>query len=143
MAMISGVKREIIDGVKQKTNYDVADAEEYDVYALCGKLMNVRSASAAEIKRNVVIQKLKETIGLRDKMTYDRTNTLQYKHVILMTDPDNDGAHIIGLFINLLITLWPSLLKVKPPFVSWFKTPLITVCYQNIISVIIIKTPNH
>lgn len=116
MAMISGKR------------YRVKDAEFYDVYALRGKLMNVRNADPRDIKKNKVIQDLKATIGLEDKKSYDGTeDSLRYKHIMLMTDPDNDGAHIKGLFINFLHFFWPSLLKIKPPFLSEFITPLVTV----------------
>jgi len=99
----------------------------YGVFPLKGKLLNVREASAVQLLANEEIKNLKLIIGLKqgeDYSTNDKFNTLRYGHVLLLTDQDTDGTHIKGLLINMLHTLWPSLVKHKT-FVQSLNTPIV------------------
>jgi DNA topoisomerase-2 len=99
----------------------------YGVFPLKGKLLNVREAAASQLLANEEIKNLKLIIGLKQGEDYssdDKFSTLRYGHVLLLTDQDVDGSHIKGLFINMLHSLWPSLVK-KPEFVQSLNTPIV------------------
>jgi hypothetical protein len=42
-------------------------------------------------------------------------SSLRYGRVLVMTDQDDDGAHIKGLIINMFHTLWPQVLAPRLP----------------------------
>ena len=104
--------------------------ENYGVFPLKGKLLNVRGASDQQIQSNVEIKHLMYILGLRWGQTFqseEEVAALRYQHVMIFSDQDLDGHHIAGLVINLLASLWPSLLEVKPDFLERFATPLVKV----------------
>ncbi|KAF0931955.1 hypothetical protein E2562_007456, partial [Oryza meyeriana var. granulata] len=96
----------------------------YGVFALKGKLLNVRDASIDKIVGNLEINHIKKIIGLDHTKVYYNTNDLRYGHIMIMTDQDHDGSHIKGLLINFFHVFWPSLLKI-PTFLVEFVTPLV------------------
>jgi DNA topoisomerase-2 len=99
----------------------------YGVFPLKGKLLNVREASTVQLLANEEIKNLKLIIGLKQGEDYssnEKFNTLRYGHVLLLTDQDTDGTHIKGLLINMLHTLWPSLVKRKT-FIQSLNTPIV------------------
>ena len=105
----------------------VIGRDYYGVFPLKGKLLNVREATSAQLLNNEEIKNLKLIIGLKQGEDYtndDKFNGLRYGHVLLLTDQDVDGSHIKGLFINMLHTLWPSLVKRKE-FVQSLNTPIV------------------
>lgn len=55
----------------------------YGVFALQGKLLNVRNATKEVINKNKQIQQLKIILGLEDGNTFDN---LRYGKVMIMTD---------------------------------------------------------
>jgi DNA topoisomerase-2 len=105
----------------------VIGREYYGVFPLKGKLLNVREAGAAQLLANEEIKSLKMIMGLKQGEDYssdEKFNTLRYGHILLLTDQDVDGSHIKGLFINMLHTLWPSLVK-RESFVQSLNTPIV------------------
>ena len=105
----------------------VVGRDYYGVFPLKGKLLNVREAGAAQLLANEEIKNIKIILGLKqgeDYSTEDKFNTLRYGHVLMLTDQDTDGTHIKGLFINMLHSLWPSLVK-KDSFVQSLNTPIV------------------
>ena len=104
----------------------VVGRDNYGVFPLKGKLLNVREASHASIMGNAEITQLKQIIGLQQGKTYESAASLRYGHVMFMTDQDHDGSHIKGLLINLFATFWPTLLKL-PGFLTEFITPIVKV----------------
>ena len=99
----------------------------YGVFPLKGKLLNVREAAASQLLANEEIKNLKLIIGLKQGEDYtldEKFSTLRYGHVLLLTDQDVDGSHIKGLFINMLHSLWPSLVK-RNEFVQSLNTPIV------------------
>lgn len=104
----------------------VVGREKFGVFPLKGKMLNVRDASRSQILNNEEISNLKKILGLQETKTYDKfpeVDELRYGKVMLMCDQDYDGSHIKGLFINMLHTFWPNLLK--KGFVQEFITPII------------------
>lgn len=103
---------------------EVIGRERFGVFPLKGKLLNVRNASAKQIKGNIEFCYLKKILGLKQNTVYTDTKKLRYGGIVLLTDSDVDGSHIKGLLINMFEYFWPELLKIKG-FMQTLATPLI------------------
>ena len=108
----------------------VVGPDEFGVFPLRGKLLNVRDASVDQIAKNQEIQNIKSFLGLQHKKEYTDTKGLRYGHLMIMTDQDHDGSHIKGLLINYLQVAFPSLLRI-PGFLIEFITPIVKVWKGN------------
>ncbi|WVN88424.1 uncharacterized protein L203_103634 [Cryptococcus depauperatus CBS 7841] len=104
----------------------VVGRDEYGVFPLRGKLLNVREAGHDQIVKNVEIQHIKQILGLKHNQDYTSVDSLRYGHLMIMTDQDHDGSHIKGLIINFLDHFYPSLLRI-PNFLVEFITPIVKV----------------
>ena len=104
----------------------VVGRDNYGVFPLKGKLLNVREASHKQILANAEIQNLVKIMGLQFGKKYDSADGLRYGHLMIMADQDHDGSHIKGLIINFLHHFWPSLLEVDG-FLQQFITPIVKV----------------
>ncbi|KAJ3340537.1 DNA topoisomerase 2 [Gonapodya sp. JEL0774] len=104
----------------------VVGRDNFGVFPLRGKLLNVREAGFKQIMENQEIQALKQILGLQQKMEYNSVEKLRYGKIMVMTDQDHDGSHIKGLIINMLDHFWPSLLQI-PGFLQEFITPIVKV----------------
>ncbi|VVU94450.1 DNA gyrase/topoisomerase IV, subunit A [seawater metagenome] len=104
----------------------------YGVFPLKGKLLNVRDASHKQLADNQEINNLKKILGLQmgSKYTAENLESLRYGSIMLMMDADVDGSHIKGLFINMLENFWPSLLKIKG-FLKVLVTPVVKASYKS------------
>ena len=102
----------------------VVGRDNFGVFPLRGKLLNVREASHSQIMANAEISAIKQILGLQQGKTYTDTSSLRYGHLMIMTDQDHDGSHIKGLIINFFDHFWPSLLKI-PGFLLEFITPIV------------------
>lgn len=110
----------------------VVGRDQYGVFPLRGKLLNVREATHKQILENAEINNLIKIIGLQYKkkyLTMDDLKTLRYGKVMIMTDQDQDGSHIKGLLINFIHTNWPELLRL--PFLEEFITPIVKARKKN------------
>ena len=108
----------------------VVGRDRYGVYPLRGKFLNPRDSGvkSEKIASNKCIQDLVKILGLRRHVDYREEKvrkTLRYGHCMIMADQDNDGSHIKGLVINFLHWFNDTLLKVEPPFVQQFITPIV------------------
>jgi DNA topoisomerase-2 len=104
----------------------VVGRDNYGVFPLKGKPLNVREASQAQVVKNEEIKNLVDILGLKFGMVYtpDNVKTLRYGHLMIMADQDHDGSHIKGLVINFLHYYWPGLLDI-PDFLQQFITPIV------------------
>lgn len=98
--------------------------DNFGVFPLRGKLLNVREASHDAIMKNQEISNIKTIMGLQHGKTYQSVDSLRYGRLMIMTDQDHDGSHIKGLIINFLDHFFPSLLKL-PDFLVEFITPIV------------------
>lgn len=82
----------------------VVGRDNYGVFPLRGKPLNVRDAPLKQVTNNEEIKNLVNILGLKYNTTYDEKNirNLRYGHLMIMADQDSDGSHIKGLIINLL-----------------------------------------
>ncbi|KAF8060944.1 DNA topoisomerase II [Lyophyllum atratum] len=104
----------------------VVGRDNFGVFPLRGKLLNVREAKHDQIMKNEEIQNIKKIMGLQHNKDYSNTSSLRYGRLMIMTDQDHDGSHIKGLLINFLDHFYPSLLKL-PEFLVEFVTPIVRV----------------
>jgi DNA topoisomerase-2 len=102
----------------------IVGRDDYGVFPLRGKLLNVRDATHNQIMGNEEITALKQILGLQHGKDYQDTKSLRYGHIMIMADQDHDGSHIKGLIINFIHYFWPSLLRV-PGFMTEFITPIV------------------
>jgi DNA topoisomerase II len=105
----------------------IVGRDNFGVFPLKGKLLNVREASVKVIGANDEINYLKQIIGLKQNVDYsDESNfsQLRYGRIIILTDQDVDGSHIKGLLMNFIHVLWPELLK-QEGFVTSLATPIV------------------
>lgn len=105
---------------------EVLGREKYGVFPLKGKPINVRDATASQLKKNSEFINLKKILGLKQGAKYNDVSKLRYGGIVILTDQDQDGSHIKGLLINMIHKFWPSLLKMKG-FIQSLATPIIKV----------------
>ncbi|KAL0063257.1 DNA topoisomerase 2 [Marasmius tenuissimus] len=108
----------------------VVGRNNFGVFPLRGKLLNVREAKFDQIMKNEEIQNIKKIMGLQHNKDYSDISSLRYGRLMIMTDQDHDGSHIKGLLINFLDHFYPSLLKI-PDFLVEFVTPIVRVTKGN------------
>ena len=102
----------------------------FGIYALRGKVLNVRNAKSASIAANKVISDIIKALGV--KLDADYTNektfkTLRYGKILIIVDADVDGIHISGLLQNMIHNLFPTLLNRQDSFVTAMQTPIVRV----------------
>lgn len=90
------------------------------VYALKGKIKNVRSI--ADLSSNREILELMKILDLDPEST---NSQITYQNIVIATDQDPDGAHIMSLLINLFYSWFPWV--IKRGMLSFLETPLISV----------------
>ena len=106
----------------------------FGIYALRGKMLNVRNASTKSISNNREISDIIQALGLRYQTDYsvpEHFAQLSYGKLLVLTDADEDGSHICSLIINMLDTLFPSLLDSSNRFLWLMMTPVAKISYQN------------
>jgi DNA topoisomerase-2 len=64
----------------------VVGRDNFGVFPLRGKLLNVREAKHDQIMKNEEIQNIKKIMGLQHNKDYSNTSTLRYGRLMLMTD---------------------------------------------------------
>lgn len=113
------------------TGLSVVGRDNYGVWPVRGKTLNVRDATTKQIGDCQVLNDLKKILGLstgKDYMKeFEETGSwpLRYGRIMLMTDQDLDGSHIKGLIMNIFDTMWPSLKHLG--FITCLVTPIVKV----------------
>jgi DNA topoisomerase-2 len=111
---------------------DIVGRNQWGVFPLKGKFINVRNANSKQIMENSEIKNIIKIMGLemgKDYSSKGSLESLRYGRLMIMADQDVDGTHIKGLVINFIHFYWPSLMKHKR-FMSQFITPLIKVNFK-------------
>lgn len=105
------------------------NSDKFGVFALKGKVLNIRDATHAQLIGNEEINNLKQILGLEQNKVYNSKNIkdLRYGRIMMLTDADSDASHIRGLLINLFHSWWPSLLEPDLKFVCTLRTPIVKV----------------
>jgi len=98
----------------------VSEAQDHDfqaLYKLRGKLKNVANGSTTNLSKEILdlIQLLGIGFPGTGKLNYDN---LQYKSFILLTDADDDGAHIVTLLLAFIYTFYPEMIRRGHVFIA-------------------------
>lgn len=101
----------------------VVGREQWGVFPLRGKLLNVRDVSADKFAKNEELTAIKKILGLEKGKSYKDLKSLRYGRIMVMADQDLDGSHIKGLLMNLFHAEWPSLMH--SGFLCSLATPLL------------------
>lgn len=104
----------------------------FGIYPLRGKLLNTRNANVTQISKNKEITELVQILGIKhgeDYSSEEKFKTLNYGRLMIMTDQDVDGAHIRGLIINFIDSLFPSLLDRN--FILSMQTPIVRMFFKS------------
>jgi len=64
----------------------VVGRDNFGVFPLRGKILNVREASAKQITENAEFNYIKQILGLQQNKNYDSTDGLRYGHLMIMAD---------------------------------------------------------
>ena len=107
----------------------VVGRDQYGVFPLKGKVLNVRDATVKQVTNNSEITNIKKIIGLESGKKYKDIKQLRYGKIMIMTDQDHDGSHIKGLILNLMHSEWPELLNMN--YVNCMVTPIIKAVHIN------------
>jgi DNA topoisomerase-2 len=100
----------------------------YGILPIRGKLLNVMNAGAQQIAENEELTEIKKMLGLKEGMNYaseEAFATLRYGYVVILTDADDDGKHIMGLILNFFYCRFQSLLA--RGFIHYLRTPILRV----------------
>jgi DNA topoisomerase II len=64
----------------------VVGRDDYGVFPLRGKMLNVREAKHDQIMKNEEVQNIKKIMGLQHNKDYTDTSSLRYGRLMIMTD---------------------------------------------------------
>lgn len=107
----------------------VVGRQQYGIYPIRGKFLNVRGMTPKSILENKEAGELLKILGIQFGTVYDAVSVkkLPYARLMVLSDQDVDGSHIAGLLFNLIDSISPSLFVANPSFVWRFATSLIRV----------------
>ena len=113
-------KRELFVVEGASAGGQVSEAQDHDfqaLYKLRGKLKNVANGSTSNLSKEILdlIQLLGIGFPGTGKLNYDN---LQYKSFILLTDADDDGAHIVTLLLAFIYTFYPEMIRRGHVFIA-------------------------
>lgn len=116
-----------------RSGLTVVGRKDFGLYPLRGKFLNVRGAPAKTVLDNKEAVELLKILGIQLNTTYDddTVKKLPYSRLMVMTDQDVDGSHIMGLLFNFVDACAPSLLRQKPNYLCRFATSLIRVTVKQ------------
>ena len=100
----------------------------FGIRPLRGKLLNVIKADFLQILKNDEICAIKEQLGLKEETDYSidaNFRQLNYGSLLIMTDADNDGKHILGLILVFFMAKFPSL--VARGYLKFLRTPFVRI----------------
>jgi len=86
------------------------DRRTQAILPLRGKILNVASASADQLRANKELSDLSLALGVVGGARY-KDEDLRYERIIIMTDADVDGAHIASLLITFFYRTMPEMIR--------------------------------
>ncbi len=98
------------------------------ILPLRGKVLNTEKASSNDILKNEELNTMIYTIGAGSGSDFD-SNDIQYDKVIIMTDADDDGAHIQCLLITFFYRFMRPLIESGKLYIAI--PPLYKITYSN------------
>lgn len=105
----------------------VVGREQFGVFPLRGKFMNVSKFTPKRMMENAEVSNLMAILGLEFNKVYDEASLQQlpYRRMVIFSDQDIDGSHIAGLLMNFIHNNHRSILKHWPDFIERFATPIV------------------
>lgn len=101
----------LVEGVSAASTVRQAmDARKQSVFALQGKVLNADKASRSRVEANPVCASLFDTLGCGVADDCDPSK-LRWSRVVLLTDPDEDGAHGRVLLARLFARFLEPLIR--------------------------------
>ncbi|ELU41451.1 DNA topoisomerase 2 [Rhizoctonia solani AG-1 IA] len=76
----------------------VAGRNNFGIFPLRGKLLNVREATHDQVMKNAEIQAIKQIMGLKHGVAYKDVGSLRYGSIMIMTDQVTKGNQKINFF---------------------------------------------
>jgi len=76
----------------------VVGRDNFGVFPLRGKLLNVREAKHDQIIKNEEIQNIKKIMGLQHNKDYNDVSSLRYGKLMIMTDQVGPCKHAFSVF---------------------------------------------
>ena len=73
----------------------VVGRDNFGVFPLRGKLLNVREAKHEQIMKNEEIQNIKKIMGLQHNKDYSNTAALRYGKLMIMTDQVSNTTYTV------------------------------------------------
>lgn len=101
----------------------VLGRDNWGVFPLKGKLLNLRNASPKQAANNAEFGFIKRIMGLKQETRYESLKQLRYGRIMILADADVDGIHIRGLCMNLIEHFWPELMGLG--LCCTLKTPIV------------------
>lgn len=102
-------------------------------FSVTHNCLNVRNAGVTRILKNKEIIGTIRALGLEygaDYTDLKQRNKLRYGQIYMMSDSDNDGSHVTGLVLNLIHTLFPSLLDTND-FFHFLRVPIVKISMKH------------
>lgn len=96
----------------------------YGIFPLKGKPINVRDTTVKKLTDNEEISNIIKILGLEIRKDYKSPSELRYGRIMVLADQDHDGYHIKGLIMNMMASMWPSLV-VHEDFIVSMLTPIV------------------
>ena len=112
------------------------DSKYQAILPLRGKVLNTEKASLVDIEKNEELNTIVHCIGAGVGANFD-VEDIHYDKVIIMTDADDDGAHIQILLLTFFYRFMKPLIEeghvylAKPPLYKVTKNKEVTYCYSN------------
>lgn len=102
-------------------------AETQAVFKLSGKPKNAIRDDGPKLKANAIYSDLCRILGVNRSDT--NLNNMRFDRIIIMTDADADGYHIVALLIGLIYKINPLILEEGRVFVT--NPPLYSILHGN------------
>lgn len=127
------------DSAKSYIEYGIGEIpggwDTTGILPLRGVILNVSNASRRRYDSSQVIGILKNSLGLQDGIDYsiaENFSKLRYGRIVVLTDADDDGKHILGLILLFFHKYFRELINVG--YVCHLRTPIIRVGNMDFIS---------
>ena len=127
------------DSAKSYIEYGIGEIpggwDTTGILPLRGVILNVSNASRRRYDASQVIGILKNALGLQDGINYSQKENfvkLRYGRVVVLTDADDDGKHILGLVLLFFHKYFKELINIG--YVCHLRTPIIRVGDKDFIS---------
>lgn len=106
----------IVEGDSALGSARSARNPEYQgVFPIRGKILNVFQATPQKIAANAEVMGIVQILGAGHGKNFDMSK-LKVNKVIIMTDADNDGAHIADLLLLMCLKMFPGLVEAGKVF---------------------------